>query len=89
MRMIENIKNNLKKSIAIGGISLIGIAALVTVVSDEAQEWFELIVGTKHIHVDEEGKELEEIIIKRDSLLIELNKLNEIIKNRNYKLKGE
>ena len=85
MRMIENIKNNLKKSIAIGGVSLIGIAALVTVVSDEAQEWFGLIVGTKHIHVDEKGKELEEIIIKRDSLLIELNKLNEIIKNRGLK----
>ena len=83
--MIEKIKNNLKKSIAIGSISLIGIAGLITVISNESQEWFQMIRGEKHIHIDEEGIELKEIIIKRDSLLVELKKLNEIIKNRGLK----
>ena len=44
-----------------------------------------MIRGEKHIHVDEEGQELKEIIIKRDSLVMDLKKLNEIIKNRGQK----
>ena len=73
--MFEKIKNNAKKSIAIaGGLSLVGVAGLIKVISDEAQEWYGIMKKAEPQKIEREVG-INRIELKRDSLLNELNKL--------------